>query len=207
MLFFSPMDAEYRSSIRGWHCSAVGLFLALLAACTLPSKPPQPAEKPSHRGGNLQPQPPEELQHLHFMLGNWNTISTLEPGAFGKGGPGNRGSARIRLGPGDMYLLEEVSSAGPMGNTDGLAIYTYDPAKVAFVTYWFSSYRPIAETLTGHLEEDKLVFLGPGIGPDGGALALRLSIEKTGSESFRTRYEMGPDQNTLKLLWTMDYTR
>jgi hypothetical protein len=102
-----------------------------------------------------KPKPAPEMEKLNFYLGEWDYTEI-----YGKGpnGPKNTGVYTSKLGPGGNSLINTFHSQGPVGNFEGLMIFTWDPREKAYKLYVFGNDLPGAMVSTGAFEGDTLVF-------------------------------------------------
>jgi hypothetical protein len=102
-----------------------------------------------------KPKPAPEMEKLRFYLGEWDYTET-----YGKGpnGPKNTGVYTSKLGPGGNSLINAFHSQGPVGDFEGLLIFTWDPGEKAYKLYLFGNDLPGALVSTGAFEGDTLVF-------------------------------------------------
>jgi len=102
-----------------------------------------------------KPKPAPEMEKLNFYLGEWDYTET-----YGKGpnGPKNTGVYTSKLGPGGNSLINTFHSQGPVGDFEGLQVFTWDPKERAYKMYVFGNNLPGALVETGKFEGDTLVF-------------------------------------------------
>jgi len=96
-----------------------------------------------------------EMEKLNFYLGEWDYTET-----YGKGpnSPKNTGVYTSKLGPGGNSLINTFHSQGPVGDFEGLLVFTWDPKEKAYKLYVFGNNLPGALVETGAFEGDALVF-------------------------------------------------
>jgi len=129
--------------------SAIGILLSLpVLAARGGSIPAQAAQV-------TKPKLAPEMEKLSFYLGEWDYTET-----YGKGpnGPKNTGVYTSKLGPGGNSLINTFHSQGPVGDFEGLMVYTWDPREKAYKLYVFGNNLPGAMVSTGAFEGDTLVF-------------------------------------------------
>ena len=100
--------------------TAVGILLSLpLLAGGRGSMAGQAAQE-------SKPKPAPEMEKLNFYLGEWDYTET-----YGKGpnAPKNTGVYTSKLGPGGNSLINTFHSHGPVGDFEGLLVFTWDPWK------------------------------------------------------------------------------
>jgi hypothetical protein len=102
-----------------------------------------------------KPKPAPEMEKLSFYLGEWDYTET-----YGKSpnAPKNTGVYTSKLGPGGNSLINTFHSQGPVGDFEGLQIFTWDPMEKAYKLYVFGNNLPGALVETGTFEGDTLVF-------------------------------------------------
>ncbi len=162
--------------------SAVGIVLSLpVVASPVGSIAAQAAQE-------SKPKPAPEMEKLHFYLGEWDYTET-----YGKGpnGPKNTGVYTSKLGPGGNSLVNTFHSQGPVGDFEGLMVFTWDPREKAYKLYVFGNDLPGALVSTGTFEGDTLVFRSE-ITAQGATLKLRNTTRVTEpgkmvSEQFAVR--------------------
>jgi len=102
-----------------------------------------------------KPKPAPEMERLNFYLGEWDYTET-----YGKApnAPKNTGVYTSKLGPGGNSLINTFHSQGPVGDFEGLQVFTWDPKEKAYKMYVFGNNLPGALVETGVFEGDTLVF-------------------------------------------------
>jgi hypothetical protein len=102
-----------------------------------------------------KPKAAPEMEKLNFYLGEWDYTET-----YGKGpnSPKNAGVYTSKLGPGGNSLINTFHSQGPVGDFEGLLVFTWDPREKAYKLYVFGNNLPGALVETGAFEGDTLVF-------------------------------------------------
>ncbi|HEY2113612.1 MAG TPA: DUF1579 family protein, partial [Candidatus Angelobacter sp.] len=135
-----------------------------------------------------KPKPAPEMEKLHFYLGEWDYTET-----YGKApnGPKNTGVYASKLGPGGNSLINTFHSQGPVGDFEGLLVFTWDPREKAYKLYVFGNNLPGAMVSTGAFEGDTLVFRSE-ITAQGATMKLRNTTRVTEpgkmvSEQFMAR--------------------
>jgi Protein of unknown function (DUF1579) len=96
-----------------------------------------------------------EMEKLNFYLGEWDYTETYGKSA---NGPKNTGVYTSKLGPGGNSLINMFHSQGPVGDFEGLLVFTWDPREKAYKLYVFGNDLPGALVETGAFEGDTLVF-------------------------------------------------
>jgi len=107
-----------------------------------------------------------EMKRLRFYIGQWTYTETYPNGAV------NHGVYTSKLGPGGNSLLNTFHSQGPVGDFEGMLVYTWDLADGKYKAYVFGGDFPGALVETGEFEGEKLVFHGE-IGAGAGKVQLR----------------------------------
>jgi len=107
-----------------------------------------------------------EMKRLGCYIGQWTYTETYPNGAV------NHGVYTSKLGPGGNSLLNTFHSQGPVGDFEGMLIYTWDLAEGKYKAYVFGGDFPGALVETGEFEGEKLVFHGE-IGAGAGKVQLR----------------------------------
>jgi len=114
-----------------------------------PETKPVPATDAKARPGAA------EMQRLGFYLGQWTYTET-----YPKSGAVNHGTYISKLGPGGNSLVNTFHSQGPVGDFEGMLIYTWDLTAGKYKAYVFGNELPGALVQTGEFEGEKLVFHG-----------------------------------------------
>ena len=122
-------------------------------------KPAQPPEAKAKPGG-------AEMKQLGFYIGQWTYTET-----YPKSGAVNHGTYTSKLGPGGNSLLNTFHSQGPVGDFEGMLIFTWDLTEGKYKAYAFGDF-PGAIVETGEFEGEKLVFHGE-FGAGGAKIQLR----------------------------------
>ena len=109
----------------------------------------------AHAAQESKAKPAPEMEKLSFYLGEWDYTET-----YGKAqnGPKNTGVYTSKLGPGGNSLVNTFHSQGPVGDFEGLMVFTWDPREKAYKLYVFGNNLPGAMVSTGAFEGDTLVF-------------------------------------------------
>src|SRR5580765_7729634 len=109
-----------------------------------------------------------EMEKLNFYLGEWDYTETYGKSA---NGPKNTGVYTSKLGPGGNSLINTFHSQGPVGDFEGLLVFTWDPREKAYKLYVFGNDLPGALVETGVFEGDTLV-LHAEVGAPGATVKL-----------------------------------
>jgi hypothetical protein len=107
-----------------------------------------------------------EMKRLGFYPGQWTYTETYPNGAV------NHGVYTSKLGPGGNSLLNTFHSQGPVGDFEGMLVYTWDLAEGKYKAYVFGGDFPGALVETGEFEGEKLVFHGE-LGAGGAKIQVR----------------------------------
>jgi hypothetical protein len=126
-----------------------------------------------------------EMKRLDFYIGQWTYTETYPNGGV------NHGVYTSKPGPGANSLLNTFHSQGPVGDFEGMLVYTWDLTDGKYKAYVFGNDFPGALVETGEFEGEKLVFHGE-IGAGGTKIQLRnvtwmASPEKLISEAYMSR--------------------
>ncbi len=95
-----------------------------------------------------------EMKRLGFYPGEWTYTETYPNGAV------NHGTYTSKLGPGGNSLLNTFHSQGPVGDFEGMLVYTWDLTEGKYKAYVFGNDVPGALIETGEFEGEKLVLHG-----------------------------------------------
>jgi hypothetical protein len=115
----------------------------------------QTSETKSAAAPGAKPKPgADEMKRLGFYVGEWTYTETYPNGAV------NHGTYSSKLGPGGNSLLNTFHSQGPVGDFEGMLVYTWDLAERKYKAYVFSGDLPGALIETGAFEGEKLVLHG-----------------------------------------------
>lgn len=101
---------------------------------------------------------PEMDRLTKMYLGTWEYTETYPKTPVTPNGGVNTGLYTSELGPGGNSLVNRFHSQGPVGDFEGLLIYTWDPKEKAYKYYAFGNDFPGAFIATGNFEGDALVF-------------------------------------------------
>ena len=100
------------------------------------------------------------MKHLGFYLGNWTYTETYPKSAMAPQGAMNTGVYTSKLGPGGNSLVNTFHSKGPVGEFEGMLVFTWDMQESKYKAYVFGDSFPGAIVETGAFEGDKLVLRG-----------------------------------------------
>jgi len=135
-----------------------------------------------------KPKAAPEMEKLNFYLGEWDYTETY---GTAPNSPKNTGVYTSKLGPGGNSLINTFHSQGPVGDFEGLLVFTWDPREKAYKLYVFGNNLPGALVETGAFEGDTLVFRSELSAP-GATVKLRNTTRMTEpgkmvSEQFMAR--------------------
>ncbi len=103
---------------------------------------------------------PEMDRVAKMYLGTWEYTETYPKSPMIPAGGVNTGVYKSELGPGGNSLVNRFHSQGPVGDFEGLLIYTWDPKEKTYKYYAFGNDFPGAVICVGNFEGDALVFHG-----------------------------------------------
>ena len=145
----------------------LGLMLLAVAVGAL-SRAQQSSEAKSSQVQEVKAKPGAvEMKRLGFYLGNWTYTETYPKSAMAPQGATNTCVYTSKLGPGGNSLVNTFHSKGPVGDFEGMLVFTWDMSESKYKAYVFGDSFPGAIVETGAFEGDKLVFRGEI--PAGGA--------------------------------------
>ena len=98
------------------------------------------------------------MERLKFYLGEWDYKEIYPKSVTDPNGASNTGIYTSKLGPGGNSLINTFQSHGPVGDFQGILVFTWDAAENAYKAYVFGSDFPGAIVETGGFEGDALVF-------------------------------------------------
>ncbi len=134
--------------------SLVGLMLLVVTVGGL-SRTRQNSETKSAQPQEAKAKPgAAEMKRLGFYPGEWMYTETYPNGAV------NHGTYTSKLGPGGNSLLNTFHSQGPVGDFEGMLVYTWDLNEGKYKAYVFGNDLPGALIETGEFEGEKLVLHG-----------------------------------------------
>ena len=99
-----------------------------------------------------------EMERLKFYLGEWDYTETYPKSPAYPNGGKNTGVYTSKLGPGGNSLINTFHSQGPVGDSEGLLVMTWDAKEKAYKAYVFGSDFPGALVETGQFEGDAIVY-------------------------------------------------
>ena len=129
--------------------STLGILLSLPVAAA------RHENTAGHVAQESKPKPAPEMEKLGFYLGEWDYTETYGKSA---NAPKNTGVYTSKLGPGGNSVVNTYHSQGPVGDFEGLQVFTWDPKEKAYKLYVFTDGFPGALVETGSFEGDTLVF-------------------------------------------------
>ncbi len=136
------------------HFSFVAAMLLTLAVTmTIAARQDRPSQQaPPAKPGEA------EMERLKFYLGEWQYTEEYPKSALFPDGGKNTGIYTSKLGPGGNSLINTFHSQGPMGESEGLLVMTWDAKDKAYKEYFFADQFPGAVVETGTFEGDALVY-------------------------------------------------
>ncbi|HZI59048.1 MAG TPA: hypothetical protein VFF39_19860 [Verrucomicrobiae bacterium] len=141
---------------RGFRLKMLGtLVVALLALAAGAARGNQAASPASAPAAQAKPGGEEMKRIGSLYVGNWAYSET-----YPKSGAKNTGVYTSKLGPGGNSLVNTFHSKGPVGEFEGMLVFTWDLAENKYKAYVFGDAFPGAIVETGAFEGDKLVFRG-----------------------------------------------
>ena len=153
------------------------------------------------------PKPSPEIQKLQkWLVGRWQVAEKFEPSDFvPKGGEG-KGTETIHAGPGNLSLLANYHSQGPLGAFEGHGIIVWSPQEKVYKLFWVDNMDPAGELSTGKWEGKDLVFTY-----NSEMMGKKMTTKEVYSDitpdSFTFYFDMGPQGKPLKRALTFKYTR
>ena len=110
------------------------------------------AAKPAAKSAAPAPQAPKpapEVKRLAYLVGNWTSEGTMQPGPFGPGGKWT-GRERNEWMQGGFFVVSngQMTAPAPMGTGKGMAIFGYNADKKMYTYNGFNSWGE-AEYSTG----------------------------------------------------------
>jgi hypothetical protein len=110
---------------------------------------------------NSRPPAAPEMDRLaKFYAGTWEYTEDYDKSALFPNGGKNTGIYKSETGPGGNSIVNRFQSKGPVGDSEGLLVMTWDPKENAYKAYVFGDQFPGAIVETGHFEGDTLIFRG-----------------------------------------------
>lgn len=134
-----------------------------------------------------------EMERLKFYLGEWDYTESYE------GGGANTGLYTSKLGPGGYSLINTFHSQGPMGDYEGVIVYTWDTKENAYKAYLFGNDFPGAVVQTGVWEGKDLVFRSE-FSYGGHSMKLRYVTRVSPEGKIESEDYVTPEGKTEKLL-------
>ena len=145
----------------------LGLVLFAVAVGGLSSAQQSSEAKPAQTQEPKAKPGAAEMKRLGFYLGNWTYTETYPKSAMAPQGATNTGVYTSKLGPGGNSLVNTFHSKGPVGDFEGMLVFTWDMSESKYKAFVFGDSFSGAIVETGAFEGDKLVFHGEI--PAGGA--------------------------------------
>jgi len=159
--------------------AAVLLVMAGLACL----RPVATAEKPE---GIVQ------MEKLQALVGTWSYTETYEKSAAAPEGAVETGVYEARLGPGGFSLIVDFTTHAKTHDEIGHGIITWDAKEKAYKEYIVGNGFPGCFVLTGHFENDHLVFQSDGgAGGTGPVMKTVYTEWKPNSMTIEQYFRMG----------------
>ena len=111
---------EVETTMRPFHALLLALMLFPVASSQPKSLSSSPAE------GSVSAASPEMARLAKVLIGDWDTIETMERGEFFPDGGSRKGHVHARLASGGYTLIYEVHSDGSAGMLDGFLTIWWD---------------------------------------------------------------------------------
>jgi hypothetical protein len=148
-----PSVLEEVQTMRPFHFSLLALMLFPVASLQPKSLSSSPAE------GSVFAVSPEMDRLAKALVGDWDTVETMERGEFFPSGGSRKGHVHARLASGGYTLIYEVHSDGSAGMLDGfLTIWWEKNAKLYYFLACFNNPNgPCRMRGTAHWEGDSFV--------------------------------------------------
>lgn len=176
------------------------LFVSFLVALLFKRRPATiPVDKAAAEWV-IRPSPTNEMEHLHFMLGEWEVAETWEEGSWGNSFKG-KSLFKGKLGPGGLSILTDVESAGPYGHTHSHIMSAWNPSLGVYQGCSVSNLDSGALFWTGKWEQGSLVFDGE-IEVRGKKFAFRRVLSEISKEAYTSQEFVTESGEGMKLLVT-----
>ncbi len=176
------------------------LFVSFLVALLFKRRPATiPVDKAAEEWV-IRPSPTNEMEHLHFMLGEWEVAETWEEGSWGKSFKG-KSLFKGKLGPGGLSILTDVESAGPYGHTHSHIMSAWNPSLGVYQGCSVSNLDSGALFWTGKWDQGNLVFDGE-IQVRGKQVAVRRVLSEISKVAYTSQEFITLPGEGMKLLVT-----
>src|SRR5216684_7848353 len=133
-------------------------FVLVLSVPLLAALQEKTAEKPAPAAAQAAKPGAVEMDRLKFYLGVWDYTETYPKSASYPSGGKNTGVYTSKLGPGGNSLINTFHSQGPVGDSEGLLVMTWDAKEKTYKEHVFGGDFPGALVETGQFEGDALVY-------------------------------------------------
>jgi hypothetical protein len=170
--------------IRNHAIAAITLTGTVAILLSLPVRAARQESKAANSPQQNKPKAAPEMEKLNFYLGEWDYTEI-----YGKStdGPRNTGVYTSKLGPGGNSLINTFHSRGPVGDFEGLQIFTWDPREKVYKVYVFGNDSPGALVETGAFEGETLVLHAEvGVARRHGEAPQFYACDRTGKARQRT---------------------
>ncbi len=180
--------------------AAIAFASTLVILLSLPVLAARPENMAVNAAQESKPKPAPEMEKLNFYLGEWDYTETY---GQSPNGARNTGVYTSRLGPGGNSLINAYHSRGPVGDFEGLQVFTWDPKEKAYKLYVFADDFPGALIETGAFEGDTLVFRSE-LTAQGATLKIRNTTRVTEPGKLVSEQFMAPKDAPEKLVVRVD---
>ena len=176
------------------------LFVSFLVALLFKRRPATiPVDKAAAEWV-IRPSPTNEMEHLHFMLGEWEVAETWEEGSWGNSFKG-KSLFKGKLGPGGLSILTDVESVGPHGQYRSHIMSSWNPYLAVYQGCSVSNLDSGALFWTGKWDQGNLVFDGE-IQVRGKKLAVRKVLSEISKVAYTSQEFITLPGDGMKLLVT-----
>jgi hypothetical protein len=173
------------------------------------AKPKSKSSKPAAESAMPVPKPsPEMTKLIQKLRGTWSTAEKMEPSEMSPKGGSGRGTATFAPGPGNLSMTEKYNSRGAMGSFAGFGNFWWDAKSQAYKGVWCDSMTPDGCDSSGTTkwEGDNLVGMMESE-MNGQKMVNKITYSDFKPNSFVMTMESGPDENSLKKMMTITYTK
>lgn len=168
------------------------------------------AGKPATQAAMPMPKPdPQMTRLIKMMAGNWTVTEKAGPSPMmPKGGTG-KGTAVLTPGPGGMSLMEKYHSSGVMGSSfSGFGTFWWDAKAQVYRGLWCDTMTPGGCDSSGTTKWNGDTLVGTMTGEmNGQKMVTRFLYSDWKPNSFVMKMESGPNENSLKEVMAITYTR
>lgn len=133
----------------------------------------------------------KEMEMLDKWVGTWTSTTQCKMTGMDKDTNGTAKSTITSACDGRFVMEQMEGDMGEMGKMTGVAMYTWDPAKKHYRTWWFDSFGTSAEGTMCYCPESKTWYMkGESISP------------MTGKPTIGEGTIKMSDDNTMEFKWT-----